>query len=93
MDSIPENDRQQAPAPASLADALGTLVATHGIRAVVAALSTLCRWKAHHLRSAGNPGDRALANAWERAGTTLAWDAAITLRDLDRPERPAEGGA
>jgi hypothetical protein len=64
----------------SIHDALGALVAAHGIRAVVQALSVLCRWKAHHLRSAG--GDRALADAWERAGTTLGWDAQITLRDL-----------
>jgi hypothetical protein len=83
MTTLPDNAGPQQ----ALADAVSTLVATHGVQALVSALFTLCRWRAHHLRSRG---ERQQADAWERAGTTLAWDAQTTLRGLDGP---CAGGA
>ena len=60
MESLPE----PAGPRKALADALAALVATHGVRAVVEALATLCRWRAHHVRSNHGP--------WQLAhGTSL----------------------
>jgi hypothetical protein len=69
--------------PDDLAATLATVVAVHGIRAVVAALSDLCLWRSHHLRC--NPSTpRHQADAWERIGTSLRWEAAITLKALEQ---------
>jgi hypothetical protein len=72
----------------ALADAVAALVAGHGVQKVVAAVAAACGWRAHHLRSIH--ASRRLADAWEKAGTTLAWVSEITLRDL---EGPRAGGA
>lgn len=75
MSSLPENDR-----PRGLEDTLRALVDGHGLEEVVAALATVCRWKAHHHNSHGRS---ALAARWHKAAMNLTWTARIHAKGLD----------
>jgi hypothetical protein len=50
-------------------DTLERLVDEHGLRAVLEALAEVCGGKAEHVLA--NWQDKALAKAWDRAGSTL----------------------
>jgi len=80
MEFLNTLDTMTTEAKCKLNNELEAMIDTHGLSAVISAISAVCDAKAQHI--AENWQDESLANVWQEAANRLASDVQVSYRHV-----------